>query len=64
MSELAPSRKRRWLRRGPWEAVATAVTVGGILMLVQPFALSLYTYSFLVIMVGSIAFVVVSHFPE
>jgi len=33
-------------------------------MLVQPFALALYTYSFLVILAGSVAFVVTSHFPE
>jgi len=40
------------------------VIVVGILMLVQPFALGLYTYSFLVILAGSVAFVVTSHFPE
>jgi len=64
MSEAKQPAKRRWLRRGPWEFAATGVTVAGILMLVQPFALVLYTYSFLVILFGSVAFVVVSHFPE
>ena len=56
--------KRRILRRGPWETASTVVITGGILMLVQPFALVLYTYSFLVILAGSVAFVVTSHFPE
>jgi len=56
--------KRRVFRRGPWETASTVVIVVGILMLVQPFALVLYTYSFLVILAGSVAFVVTSHFPE
>ena len=51
-------------RRAPWETASTVVIVAGILMLVQPFALGLYTYSFLVIVAGSVAFVVTSHFPE
>jgi len=55
---------RRIFRRGPWETASTAVIIGGILMLVQPFALVFYTYSFLVILAGSVAFVVTSHFPE
>jgi hypothetical protein len=55
---------RRMFRRAPWESASTAVIVAGILMLVQPFALALYTYSFLIILAGSVAFVVTSHFPE
>ena len=54
----------RIFRRAPWESASTVVIVTGILMLVQPFALGLYTYSFLVILAGSVAFVVTSHFPE
>ncbi len=55
---------RRVFRRGPWETAATVVIVAGIFMLVQPFLLALYTYSFLVILAGSVAFVITSHFPE
>jgi hypothetical protein len=55
---------RRIFRRAPWESASTVVIVAGILMLVQPCALALYTYSFLVILAGSVAFVVTSHFPE
>jgi hypothetical protein len=54
----------RWFRRGPWEAVAMALIAGGIIMLVQPFSLDLYSYSFVTILVGTLGFVVVSHFPE
>ena len=33
-------------------------------MLTQPFALALYTWSFLVILAGTVGFVVTSHFPD
>ncbi len=55
---------RRIFRRGPWETASMGVIAAGILMLMQPFALILYTYSFLVILSGSVAFLVTSHFPE
>ncbi|TGV72837.1 hypothetical protein EN792_062955, partial [Mesorhizobium sp. M00.F.Ca.ET.149.01.1.1] len=35
-----------WARRGLMENIATAIIAIGFLMLFQPFALSLYTYSF------------------
>ncbi|PRY20727.1 hypothetical protein CLV78_112100 [Aliiruegeria haliotis] len=52
------------LRRGPWEMVASILIALGVFMLMQPFALSLFTYSFLVTLVGTVMFIVVSHFPE
>ncbi len=64
---VAALRKRgfaRWFRRGPWEMVAMALIAGGIVMLVQPFSLDLYSYSFATILAGTLGFVVVSHFPE
>jgi hypothetical protein len=36
----------------------------GIIMLVQPLSLDLYSYSFVTILAGTLGFVVVSHFPE
>ena len=56
--------ERRLFRRGPWENAATALIAIGVFMLMQPFALSLYTYSFLTILTGTILFVIVSHFRE
>ena len=55
---------RRFFRRGPWENAATALIGLGVFMLMQPFALWLYSHSFVVILVGTIGFVIVSHFPE
>ena len=51
-------------RRGPWEAGATALIAVGVIMLMQPFSLALYTYSFVTILAGTLGFVVVSHFPK
>lgn len=52
------------LRRGPWEMLATVLIALGVVMLMQPFALALYTWSFVVILVGTVMFIIVSHFPE
>jgi hypothetical protein len=54
----------RWFRRGPWEAIAMSLIGGGIVMLVQPLSIDLYSYSFVTILAGTVGFVVVSHFPE
>ena len=52
------------LRRGPWENLATIIIGLGVLMLLQPLSLTLYTYSFITTLVGTIMFIVVSKFPE
>jgi hypothetical protein len=54
----------RWLRRGPWEGAAMTLIAAGIVMLVQPWSIDLYGYSFATILAGTLGFVVVSHFPE
>ena len=55
---------RRFFRRGPWENATTVLIAAGVFMLMQPYWMPLYTYSFAVILVGTVGFVVVSHFPE
>ncbi len=52
------------LRRGPWEMVASVVIATGVAMLMQPFAMVLFTWSFLVTLAGTVMFMIVSHFPE
>lgn len=52
------------LRRGPWEMVASVMIGVGVVMLMQPFVLWAFTWSFLVTLAGTILFIVVSHFPE
>jgi len=36
----------------------------GVVMLMQPFSLNLFSYSFIAILVGTLGFVIVSHFPD
>lgn len=50
------------LRRGPWELVASILIAVGVFMLMQPYAMWAYTYSFIVTLVGTVMFIVVSHF--
>ena len=65
MSGAAPSRNlQRWFRRGPWENAAMVLIAVGVVMLMQPFFLALFTYSFAMILAGTLGFLVVSHFPE
>ena len=64
MSAETRATPRRWFRRGPWENAATAVIGLGVFMLMQPYSLWLYSHSFMVILTGTIGFVVVSHFRE
>ena len=54
----------RWLRRTPMERLATVVIAAGVLMLLQPFTMALYSRSFLVTLVGTLLFTIVSKFPE
>lgn len=52
------------LRRGPWEMLASILIALGVVMLMQGISLSLYTYSFVVTLAGTVMFIIVSHFPE
>jgi hypothetical protein len=49
-------------RKSQLEIISMAVLIVGILMLVQPLALVIYSYGFTVLLVGLIAYIVVSHF--
>ena len=52
------------LRRGAWEILATIFIALGVFMLMQPFALWMFTWSFVVTLIGTVMFIIVSHFPE
>ena len=54
----------RILRRGPLEAIATTIIAAGVVMLMQPFFLTLYSWSFATTLFGTVMFIVVSKFPE
>ena len=52
------------LRRGAWEMLASILIALGVVMMMQPLALSLFSYSFLVTLIGTVMFIITSHFPE
>ena len=66
--EAASSPRRRLvsrlLRRGPLEAIATAIIAAGVVMLMQPFFLTLYSWSFATTLFGTVMFIIVSKVRE
>ena len=61
---MSDKKARRIFIRGPWENAAMAVIGAGVVMLMQPVSMWLFTYSFITILAGTVGFVIVSHFPE
>ena len=55
---------RKIFRRVYWENLSTVLILLGVFMLLQPFAMWMFTYSFIVILVGTIGFIITSHFPD
>jgi hypothetical protein len=54
----------RILRRDPLEAVATTIIAAGVVMLMQPFFLTLYSWSFATTLFGTVMFIIVSKVRE
>ena len=52
------------LRRGPLEAIATTIIAIGVVMLMQPFFLVLYSWSFATTLFGTVMFIIVSKVRE
>ncbi|MDB5874861.1 MAG: hypothetical protein JWQ07_4303 [Ramlibacter sp.] len=54
----------RWLRRAPWE-VATSSLIGlGLVMLMQPWAIEVYSYGFTVLLAGVIGYSIAGKLPQ
>jgi hypothetical protein len=53
-----------WLRRAPCEFITMTLIGLGVVMLMQPFSLALFSYSFVTILAGTLGFVIASHFPD
>jgi hypothetical protein len=54
----------RVLRRSPLEALATTIIAAGVVMLMQPFSLTLYSWSFATTLFGTVMFTIVSKVRE
>ena len=55
---------KKIFRRVYWENLSTILILIGVFMLLQPFAMWMFTYSFIVILVGTLGFIITSHFPD
>jgi len=62
--EAAPPPRKRLSPRGVAENLATALIAAGVVMLMQPFSLTLYGWSFAVTLAGTLLFIVGSKLPE
>lgn len=51
-------------RRSSWEMLATIIIALGVFMLMQPFFMWAFSYSFITTLIGTVMFIIVSHFPE
>lgn len=64
-SSTDPAKKPfRLFRRGPWENAATVIIACGVFMLMQPFSLTLYSWSFATTLTGTVMFIIVSKFKD
>ena len=64
MTANTPRPLRRWFRRAPWE-IATTVLIGlGLLMLMQPFALVVFSYGFAVLLTGVVGYLIAGKLPK
>ena len=64
MTPKAALPRKRVSPRRIAEAAATAVIALGVFMLMQPFSLLLYGWSFATTLTGTVMFIVVSKFPD
>jgi hypothetical protein len=55
---------RRWFHRALWEHITELLIFAGLFMLMQPFSLTLFSYSFIVILVGTFGFTFATKLPE
>jgi predicted lipid-binding transport protein (Tim44 family) len=56
--------KPKFLSRAFLEPLTAGMILGGIVMLMQPFFLVLYSYSFIVILIGTIGFAIATKLKD
>ena len=59
-----PGRRPCIFRRGVLENLAVGVIAAGVIMLMQPFSLTLYGWSFVTMLAGVVLFTIVGRFSE
>ncbi len=60
-----PTPARPWWRRGPpWERIGTGLLGAGLVMLMQPWSLTLFSYAFPVVLAGVVLFSIAVKLPQ
>jgi hypothetical protein len=54
----------RWLRRGPWENATTGLIGLGLVMLMQPWSIDIYSYAFDVLLAGVVGYSIAGKLPQ
>jgi hypothetical protein len=60
----AAARRVRIFRRGALETIASGAILAGVIMLMQPFSMTLYGWSFVTTLAGTVLFAVAGRFSE
>ena len=54
----------RWLLRGPWENTTTGLIGLGLVMLMQPWSIDVYSYAFDVLLAGVVGYSIAGKLPR
>jgi len=55
---------RKYFRRTPWEHSTTALIGLGLVMLMQPWSIEVYSYGFAVLLAGVIGYTIAGKLPH
>jgi hypothetical protein len=55
---------KKFFRRAPWEHANTGLIGLGLVMLMQPWSIDVYSYAFTVILAGVVGFSIAGKLPE
>ena len=55
---------KRYFRRAPWEHGTTALIGIGLAMLMQPWAIEVYSYGFTVLLAGVVGYSIAGKLPQ
>jgi hypothetical protein len=64
MSDKPVQRTSRWISRGLWEPVFASLIGIGLIMLMQPWSIEVYGYSFPVFLAGVVGYSVAGKLPK
>ncbi|MBI5276529.1 MAG: hypothetical protein HY854_08705 [Burkholderiales bacterium] len=55
---------RRFFRRAPWERATAAAIGAGLLMLMQPWSIDVFSYGFTVLLAGVVGYSIAGKLPK